>query len=361
MPEFAEFDINDDILYTNPIEFYEAQANTAMFHSWINGIAYNNIYEDLIMGSTSTYPQTNINWNNTANRIVTLYKDNRTEFNNCADHTINGLYNNNQVEFDTNDASQLYKELLDKKEADPQWYVEADWDPNKLAEKLTACALEEDKKTEYALFRASVPKAALVVMADSILPNINLDDPTLYSKNLTDIIAKSMLDLIDTNKIVEMWGLIRARWYSETSSDPAQESFLVAQKFEVEQSATMSWNGSVPYLSALNDIVYEMQDINRKTIDERKLYREAWGKARAALMVAIRRCDYNFISILDKYLNDCQELSSNSDSDVGSNSASNSESEDDADKIGKKKLDPKELMNPHKHKGKGRPKGTDRI
>ncbi|RIB06157.1 hypothetical protein C2G38_2047015 [Gigaspora rosea] len=155
--------------------------------------------------------------------------------------------------------------------------------------------------------------------------------------------------------------LIRARWYSETSSDPAQESFLVAQKFEVEQSATMSWNGSVPYLSALNDIVYEMQDINRKTIDERKLYREAWGKARAALMVAIRRCDYNFISILDKYLNDCQELSSNSDSDVGSNSASNSESEDDADKIGKKKLDPKELMNPHKHKGKGRPKGTDRI
>ena len=30
----------------------------------------------------------------------------------------------------TNDASQLYKELLSKKEVDPRWYVEVDWDPN---------------------------------------------------------------------------------------------------------------------------------------------------------------------------------------------------------------------------------------
>ncbi|CAG8787492.1 5377_t:CDS:2, partial [Gigaspora rosea] len=40
-----------------------------------------------------------------------------------------------------------------------------------LAEKLTACVLEEDKKTEYALFCASVLKAALVATTDSILPN----------------------------------------------------------------------------------------------------------------------------------------------------------------------------------------------
>ena len=30
----------------------------------------------------------------------------------------------------TNDASQLYKELLSKKEVDPRWYVEVDWDHN---------------------------------------------------------------------------------------------------------------------------------------------------------------------------------------------------------------------------------------
>ncbi|CAG8714785.1 2118_t:CDS:2, partial [Racocetra fulgida] len=164
-----------------------------------------------------------------------------------------------------------------------------------LANKLTECVLEEDKKTEYALFCASVPKAALVAIAD--------------------------------------------------------KSFLVAQKFGIEQSVTMGWNGSVPYLNALNQgAVYEMKDINRKTIDERK--------ARAALMVAVRRHDYNFISILDKYLEDCRELSSNSDSDVDSNSTSNSESEDSTEK---RRLDPKELMNLQKHKGKGRPKGTNRI
>ncbi|CAG8776151.1 10466_t:CDS:1, partial [Ambispora leptoticha] len=33
--------------------------------------------------------------------------------------------------------------------------------------------------------------------------------------------------------------LIRSRWYNETSNDPAQESFLVAQKFGMEQSVTM--------------------------------------------------------------------------------------------------------------------------
>ncbi|CAG8772436.1 2228_t:CDS:2, partial [Gigaspora margarita] len=113
----------------------------------------------------------------------------------------------------SNDASQLYKDLLSKKEVDP-WYsitiFEYRWKcllekynnehvvnylqrlyTNKdswakafrlifnsnttlleLAEKLTACILEEDKKMEYTLFCASVPKAALVATADTILPNV---------------------------------------------------------------------------------------------------------------------------------------------------------------------------------------------
>ena len=38
---------------------------------------------------------------------------------------------------------------------------------------------------------------------------VNLDDFALFGENFTDIIAKSMLDLIDTNKVVEMWGVRR--------------------------------------------------------------------------------------------------------------------------------------------------------
>ncbi|CAG8854724.1 27539_t:CDS:1, partial [Gigaspora margarita] len=55
MSEFAEFDINNNILHINLIKFYGAQANTTMFHSWdhvINGIFYNDEYKNLITGST---------------------------------------------------------------------------------------------------------------------------------------------------------------------------------------------------------------------------------------------------------------------------------------------------------------------
>ncbi|CAG8676554.1 42399_t:CDS:1 [Gigaspora margarita] len=125
MLEFAEFDINNNILH---IEFHRAQANTTMFHSWdhvINGIAYDDEYKNLIMGSTSNCSQININWNNMTNRIDTLYEDefdvenesnfilnlegayqekfeaNTTFYDwDCANHTFNELYNNNQVEFD---------------------------------------------------------------------------------------------------------------------------------------------------------------------------------------------------------------------------------------------------------------------
>ncbi|RIB12749.1 hypothetical protein C2G38_2041567 [Gigaspora rosea] len=103
----------------------------------------------------------------------------------------------------------------------------------------------------------------------------------------------------------------------------------------------MDWNSSVPHLNTLIEgSVYEMQDVNRKTIDKCKLYGEAWGKARVALMVAVRRHGYNFISILDN----------DSDSNV-------SEAEVDS----QIELDPKEQKNPPKCKGKGWPKRTDRI
>ncbi|RIB13469.1 hypothetical protein C2G38_2040938 [Gigaspora rosea] len=150
--------------------------------------------------------------------------------------------------------------------------------------------------------------------------------------------------------------LIRSRWHndSEVGCNSAQESFLVAQKFEMEELVTMSWSSSVPYLNTLvqsQDVHY----INYRMLDERKLYGQAWDKARAALTLAVRRHDYNFIAILDKYIEDCQGPLS-SDSNV------TSESEDETDNETKKgKLDSRELMNPQKRKARGRPKETDRM
>ncbi|CAG8720578.1 2240_t:CDS:2 [Gigaspora margarita] len=41
-----------------------------------------------------------------------------------------------------------------------------------LAEKLLVCILKKNKKTEYALFHASIPKTALTTTAEMILPNV---------------------------------------------------------------------------------------------------------------------------------------------------------------------------------------------
>ncbi|RIB17126.1 hypothetical protein C2G38_2038006 [Gigaspora rosea] len=147
--------------------------------------------------------------------------------------------------------------------------------------------------------------------------------------------------------------LIQSRWYNDNvTSNSTEEPFLVAQKFEIEQSITMGWNGPVPYFNVL---VNEVRDVNHKVINEQKLYEKAWGKARAALMVAVLRNDYKFITIFDKYINDRQEPLSDSDIDL-----SDSSNEDEIE-IDNESLDPSELMNPHKRKGKGRPKGTNRI
>ncbi|CAG8584903.1 9948_t:CDS:2 [Cetraspora pellucida] len=229
-----------------------------------------------------------------------------------------------------------------------------------LSEKLSLCILEEDKKTKYALFRASIPKAVLVATADTILPKvynmllsknelrkylkINLEDSTLFGEipKFTNIMAKLMLNLVDNNKIVEMWGvqqyffqvmlcsqaatfhiqLIRSHWYndSEVSCNSAQEPFLVAQKFEIEQSVMMSWSNSVPYLNALVQS-QEVHNINHKMLDEQ----------------------------------DCQEPLS-SDSNVTSDSEGETDNE-----TKKGKLDLSDLMNPQKRKARGRPKGTDRM
>ncbi|CAG8506133.1 25951_t:CDS:2, partial [Gigaspora rosea] len=96
-------------------------------------------------------------------------------------------------------------------------------------------------------------------------------------------------------------------------NDPAQEPFLIAQKFEIEQLETIDWNSSIPHLNALIEgSAYEIK-------------MKAWYKAR-------------------------EDLSSNSDNDSDVSEARiNSQIE----------INPKELINPHK--GKGQPKGNNRI
>ncbi|CAG8585758.1 19660_t:CDS:2, partial [Gigaspora rosea] len=227
---------------------------------------------------------------------------------------VDTLYENNQFEFDLGNQNEN-NFVVNSETYQEEFQTDATF---QLAEKLTACVLKEDKKTDYSLFRASAPKAALVATANTIFLNINLNDPTLFGENRNlDIVARSMLDLVDSNK-----------WYNETSSNSAQDPFLVAQKFEMEQLVTMGYKP--------------------QTINERKLYGEACGKARVALAVAVRRRDYNFIAILDKYLDDCQEvLSSNSDS----NAFSDNEIEAGSN-ISNEKLDPKELTNPYKRKAR---------
>ncbi|CAG8762210.1 2328_t:CDS:2, partial [Gigaspora rosea] len=204
-----------------------------------------------------------------------------------------------------------------------------------LAEKLSVCILKEDKKTEYALFRASIPKTVLTVTADTILLNalqyhgikIEKDvmqrfvavDPNLFGENsnFTNITTKLILEFVDKNKIVEMW---RVR---QITSNEIKKTIFGCAKFEIEQSITMGWNSPVPYLNVL------VKEQFREMITSLSLF---------------------LINI-----NDRQEPLS--DSDIDSSDSSN----EDKTEIDNERLDPSELMDPHKCKGKGRPKGTNRI
>ncbi|CAG8799200.1 17444_t:CDS:2, partial [Gigaspora rosea] len=94
------------------------------------------------------------------------------------------------------------------------------------------------------------------------------------------------------------------------TSNSTEEPFLVAQKFDIEQSIAIGWNGPVPYFNAL--------------VKERN--------------------NYKLITILDKYINDYREPLSNSNID-SSDSSSN--------EIDNRRLDLSELINPYKRKGKG--------
>ncbi|CAG8771857.1 3203_t:CDS:1, partial [Gigaspora rosea] len=71
--------------------------------------------------------------------------------------------------------------------------------------------------------------------------------------------------------------------------------FLIAQKFEIEQSIMIGWNSPVSYL---NILAKKVHDVNYEVIDKRKLWK-GLGKARVALIVAVWRNDYKFITILE--------------------------------------------------------------
>ncbi|CAG8813322.1 20460_t:CDS:2, partial [Gigaspora margarita] len=269
MPEFAEFDINDDILHFNPIKFHRAQANTATFHNCadhtFNGLYNNHVEFDFSSSINQTRTEQNEieiresdhwyklqvgmifhDWDHAMNEIQkyekrqgfkTQYyrikklknrdvwrlnllcpeKDNPHKLvyvaklvNEHRNYDLDQAHYNFQENMAfTTEMTKNIKFFVTKINLQRisfttlfkyQWKCLLDKYSNKtgmsftlrvesyntklkrlifnsnmiileLAKKLTACVLEEDKKTEYALFRVLVLKAALVVTADSILPN----------------------------------------------------------------------------------------------------------------------------------------------------------------------------------------------
>ncbi|CAG8582436.1 5895_t:CDS:2, partial [Racocetra fulgida] len=258
------------------------------------------------------------------------------------------------------------------------------------------------RRKEYTLFHASVPKIGLYSTADTILPNvckllksylteetrkiqedqivqtlhyhanhvtenemqifnlINLNNSNLLSGNYITITAKTLLDLINSNNVLEMWTIQHV-----TEKDTRHFVILlqnVVLKFEKDLSATISINQASINTNSLNALSHVhsdvTQDIKQKIIKEHRLYGEIWGKARAATLLAVRNHDRNFIEILNKYLKGHQTDQPNEQPDKQPNGQP--DVEESCSESDKENIDPKDLVNPRKRKAKGRPKGTDR-
>ncbi|CAG8794878.1 14928_t:CDS:2, partial [Cetraspora pellucida] len=170
----------------------------------------------------------------------------------------------------------------------------------RLADVLSTCIYEEDIKTEYFLFHASVLRATLFSIAETILPNVC----QLLKKYLTEEAQK-----IQENQIIQ------ALHYHVNLNN--------SNLFNNENLTTIIAKASL-------DLV-----------DTRK--------ARAATLLAIKNRDNKLIEILDEYLKEQQVEKSNVDND-----------EESCNESDKENFSAKDLVNSHKHKGKGRPKKTDR-
>ncbi|CAG8540614.1 12850_t:CDS:2, partial [Cetraspora pellucida] len=190
---------------------------------------------------------------------------------------------------------------------------------------LLICIREEDIKTEYSLFHTSVPRVTLFSTAETILSyicqllkkylteeaqkiqedqiiqalhyHVNLNDSNLFNnENLTTIIAKASLDLVDT----------------------------ITPKFKKDINSSNQFSMNISYFNMLNKDHSDMvQDIKEGFIEEHQLY--------------------------DKYLKEQQVEKSDVDNDKESCNESDKEN-----------FSAKDLVNSHKCKEKRRPKGTDR-
>ncbi|CAG8796017.1 19821_t:CDS:2 [Gigaspora margarita] len=194
MPEFAEFDINDDILHINPIKFHEAQANMATFHSW-NHNCTNHTFNGLYNNQVEFDFSSGINQIETEQNEIEILekKDNPYKLvyvtklvNEHRNHDFDQAYYNFQENIafttemtkDYNESALLYYSNIGENESWAKAFVlklfmagmssisqvesyntklkrlifNSNMTILELAEKLTACILEEDKKTEDALF-----------------------------------------------------------------------------------------------------------------------------------------------------------------------------------------------------------------
>ncbi|CAG8652690.1 12711_t:CDS:2 [Racocetra fulgida] len=218
----------------------------------------------------------------------------------------------------------------------------------KLANVPSICINEEDKRTKYSLFRASVPKIALFSTAETILPNVC----QLLSTYLTEETQKIQEDQIIqalhyhascvAENELQVYNSVNLEdsdlFYNETFIAITAKALLnLIEANQIIHQASMNIN----YLNVLNqDHLDVMQDGNQEFIKE----------PRAATLLAVQNRDLKFIEILDNYLKEHQvERLYVEDKNKESSSKSNDDN-----------LSPKDLVNPRKHKVKERPKETDR-
>ena len=149
--------------------------------------------------------------------------------------------------------------------------------------------------------------------------------------------------------------LIPSRWYYK-NKDPSREPFLVASKFENENTPTVP-QYNIPFLTAIHQTVSQDSITQHERLTDIQFYGKIARLTHKATMKTIRKRDVRIVHILEEYLKD-DEQNANIDN-IDELSEYNELEDIESDK---ENHHPFILNNPNKTtRSKGRPKGTKRI
>ncbi|CAG8605272.1 25115_t:CDS:2 [Gigaspora rosea] len=141
----------------------------------------------------------------------------------------------------------------------------------KLAEVLSTCVSEEDKRTEYSLFHASVPKIALYLIADTILPNVC----KLLKSYLTEEIRKIQEDQIvqalhyHANCVTknEMQTFNLGHQTEQLNEQPDEQS---DEQSDVEESCSISDKENIDFKDLVNPVNKNQKEDQKGLIENGK-------------------------------------------------------------------------------------------